>query len=196
MPLGAHKAAIMGVSGVSTASVVLLHDEDYSNVSTASITSGIDSTYGEYIFRFYNVNPATDNVFFEFQGSIDAGSNYNVTATTTAFRAHHDEADSSTGLAYDATQDRAQQTTFIPLTAGGLGNGSDESAAGILHLFTPASTTFVKHFYSRTNIYHTSDFFYDFHMAGYFNDTNDVDAVQFKMSSGNMDGVIQLYGIA
>ena len=167
-----------------------------SNAASVSITSGIDSTYDEYMFVFTDVGPATDDVWFEFQGSIDSGSNYNVTATTTAFRAHNNEAGNSTGLAYDATQDRAQQTTFIPLTAGGLGNGSDESAAGILHLFTPASTTFVKHFYSRTNIYHTSDFFYDFHMAGYFNDTNDVDAVQFKMSSGNMDGVIQLYGIA
>ena len=196
MPLGAFKAALMGSAGVSTGSVVLLHDTDYSNAATASITSGIDSTYGEYIFRFYNVNPATDNVFFEFQGSIDGGSNYNVTATTSAFRAHHDEADSSTGLVVDATQDRAQQTTFIPLTAGGLGNGADESASGELHLFNPSSTTYVKHFYSRGNTYHTSNFFYDFFMAGYFNDgDDDINAVQFKMSSGNFDGTIKMWGV-
>ena len=91
MPLGAHKAAMMGTAGVSTADVVLLHDTDYSNAATASITSGIDSTYGEYIFKFYNINPATDGTNFLFQVSTDGGSNYNMTITSTGFYAAHNE---------------------------------------------------------------------------------------------------------
>ncbi len=34
-------------------------------------------------------------------------------------------------------------------------------------------------------------------VAGYFNTTSAIDAVQFKMSSGNIDsGVIKLYGVS
>jgi hypothetical protein len=34
------------------------------------------------------------------------------------------------------------------------------------------------------------------YMAGYFNTTSAVDAVQFKMASGNIDdGIIKLYGV-
>ena len=53
MPLGAFKAALMGTAGVSTADVVLLSTTTASNAATVSITSGIDSTYGQYIFKIY-----------------------------------------------------------------------------------------------------------------------------------------------
>ena len=154
----------------------------------------LDSTYDEYMFVFTDIGPATDNVYFTFQGSIDAGSNYNVTMTTTMFRSGHSEAD-EVDFGYDTGGDTAQGTGFQRLSVDSA-NDADGSGAGILHLFSPSNTTYVKHFYSR---YHhmtgtpaaTINF-----VAGYFNDTNDIDAVQFKMSSGNFDGVIQLYGIA
>ena len=163
--------------------------------ATSSFTSGIDSTYDEYMFVFTDIGPATDSVTLDFNGSIDAGSNYNVTKTTTYFIAYHQEDDGGQGLSYQTSYDLAQSTAFQPLTTP-VGNGSDESAAGILHLFSPSSTTFVKHFYSRFSSYRANNELWDVFVAGYFNDTNDIDAVQFKMSSGNMDGVIQLYGIA
>ena len=85
MPLGANKAAIMGVAGVSTGDVVLIQSQTADGDTTLSFTSGLTSTYGEYIFKFYNIGPATDAQSFYFQGSIDGGSNYNVTMTTTFF---------------------------------------------------------------------------------------------------------------
>jgi len=194
MPLGANKAAIMGVAGVSTADVVLLYDTDHSNASTASITSGINSTYGEYIFKCYNMNPASDNVNFTFNCSIDSGSNYNVTKTSTAFMAYHDEGGSSASITYRTGEDHAQATGFQMLAVG-VGNGGDESCAGELHIFNPASTTYVKHFYARFNNYFSGNELYATHMAGYFNDTNDIDAIQFKMSSGNFDGTIKMWGV-
>lgn len=51
--------------------------------ATATFTSGIDSTYDTYLFIFNNIHPQTDNTTFGFNGSIDSGSNYNVTKTTT-----------------------------------------------------------------------------------------------------------------
>ena len=195
MPLGANKAAIMGVAGVSTGDVVLISSQTASGDSAISFTSGITSTYGEYIFRFYNINPATDDEDFTFQGSIDGGSNYNVTMTTTAFRATHNEADDSAQVSYQAAKDQAQATTFQKLFTT-LGNGADESLAGELILYNPSSTTYAKHFLSRTIGYEASNAATDFFVGGYFSDADDdINAIQFKMSSGNFDGKIKMWGV-
>ena len=188
-------------SGVSAKSLILLATETASSSATISFTSGIDSTYDEYIFKFYDMNPATDDCSFSFQGSIDGGSIYNVTATTTAFVALHNEDDTAASVSYSTGQDHAQQTTFINL-AHAVGNGADESASGYLHLYAPSSGTFVKHFISRINSYHSGNRSYDNFRAGYFNNTNDIDAIQFdfrKVSDGSsdtFDGVIKMYGVA
>ena len=198
MPLGAHKAAIMGVSGVSTETVVLLYDTDHTNAASAAITSGIDSTYGEYIFGFYNINPATDSAKLTFQCSIDGGSNYNLPVTSTSFRGYHTEATGeheAATLSYDTGQDQAQGTDY-QIMSGVLGNGSDESVAGTLHLFSPASTTYVKHWYIRTQSYLPDNGNNDFFFAGYFNDADDdINAISFKMTSGNFDGTIKMWGV-
>ena len=78
-----------------------------------------------------------------------------------------------------------------------VGNLNDECGAGTLHLFNPSSTTFVKHFICTTNVYEPdADFTVQYFTAGYGNTTSAVDAVQFKMDSGNIDaGTITLYGI-
>ena len=168
-----------------------------SNAASIDITSGIDSTYDEYMFVLTDIGPATNDVLWTWNMSTDSGSNYNVTKTTTYFRATHNEADTagSTNLAYSTSDDIAQGTGFQTL-AEGVGSDADESSAGILHLFSPASTTYVKHFYSRvSNTKHSPDA-QDIFVAGYGNTTSAVDAVQFKMSSGNFDGVIQMYGIS
>ena len=196
MPLGAFKAALMGTAGVSTGDVVLLSSQTASNSASLSFTSGIDSTYGEYIFRFYNLNPATDNVNFEFQVNAAGASGYNETMTTTAIAAYHPEDNSSTSFAYSTDKDQAQGTAFQPLTDD-QGNGGDESAAGELHLFNPSSTTYVKHFYTRVNAYYYGpyDGTKEHYIAGYINTTTAIDDIQFKMASGNFDGVIKMWGV-
>mgnify|MGYP005835422695 CR=1 FL=1 len=173
----------------------LISTSTASNASSVAITSGIDSTYDEYMFVFIDIGPATDNVIFQFNGSIDGGSNYNVTKTSTAFRSIHEESTSDPKIQYLTGGDLAQSTAYQFL-GDDYGNGSDESAAGILHLFSPSSTTYVKHFYARMSTYQSANASQSFYIAGYFNDTNDIDAVSFKMNSGNFDGVIQLFGIA
>ena len=197
MPLGAFKAALMGTAGVSTADVVLLHDTDYSNAASASITSGIDSTYGEYIFKFYNINPATDGAEFMFQVNATDGADYNDSAiTSTFFYAVHSEDDTTAaGLSYHTDHDQAQGTAFQHL-AYDIGNGADESCAGELHLFNPSSTTYVKHFYSRLSNYYNDSGEKNPFVAGYINDTTAIDDIQFKMNTGNIDaGTIKMWGV-
>ena len=77
-----------------------------------------------------------------------------------------------------------------------MGADNDQSLAGILQLFNPSSTAFVKHFIARTNNAHQSDKTRDVFTAGYFNTTSAINAIQFKINTGNIDaGDICLYGI-
>jgi hypothetical protein len=175
----------------------LTHISTATASSSASIefTSGIDSTYKEYVFYFVNIQPATDGVDFQFNMSTDGGSTYAVTKTTTVFTAFHDEANTSTGLTYRTGEDLAQSTAF-QLLANNMGNGADENLGGYLQIFNPSSTTFVKHFISRTSGYNSGNYMRDNFNAGYGNTTSAVDAIQFKFSTGNIDsGEILLFGV-
>ena len=197
MPLGAHKATLFGVAGVSTGDVVLLSTQTASDSANLDFTSGIDSTYGEYIFKFYNIGPATDGANFEFQVNAAGGSGFNETITSSAFSAYHNEDGTSSGLAYGTTRDQAQGTGYQEI-AWNIGNAADRCVAGMLHLFSPSSTTYVKHFYSRFNRYdggNTPPYTADDYAAGYINTTSAIDEISFKMNTGNFDGVIQMYGI-
>ena len=171
-----------------------------SSSATLSFVDGtsdvvLDNTYKEYMFTFNNMHPASDAVNFVFNGSIDSGSNYNVTKTTSFFNAYHFENDSSNALTYNASQDLAQSTDF-QILEDSVGNDNDQSCVGYLHLFNPSSTTFVKHFISSNHRAFSGDASSENHVAGYFNTTSAIDAVQFKFSSGNIDaGDICLYGI-
>ena len=197
MPLGAFKAALMGTAGVSTGDVVLLSSQTASNSASITFSSGITSTYGEYIFKFYVVGPATDQVSFTFGVNATDGADYNDSAiTSTAFRAYHQESGDATALTYEADNDQAQGTAYQNLSYY-LGNAADECVAGTLHLFNPSNTTYVKHFYSQLVVQDGSSDSTQQHTfrAGYINDTTAIDDIQFKMSSGNFDGTIKLWGV-
>ena len=194
MPLGAFKAALMGTAGVSTGDVVLLSSQTASGDASISFTSGIDSTYGEYIFKFYNMNPATDGTNFGFQANVAGQSGYNETITSTFFRAYHLEDGTDSALAYETGSDLAEGTSFQQLMYV-IGSDADQSGAGELHLFNPSSTTYVKHFYSTTECPTSGDYSTNAYIAGYFNVTGAIDEIQFKMESGNMDGKIKMWGV-
>jgi len=182
-------------AAIATGNMVLISSQTASDSASISFTTGISSTYKEYQFWFINIHPATDDVQFEFNMSTDAGSNYNVTKTTTYFESYHNEADTATGLGYQTSKDLAQSTSFQRLFHS-TGNGNDENGSGTLTLFNPASTTYVKHFIMSGMHNASYDYALNDTIAGYGNTTSAVNAVQFKMSSGNIDaGTILMYGI-
>ena len=198
LPAGITNASVSAVTSFANASggtLILLSTQTASASATISFTTGLDSTYDEYIFKFINIHPATDDTGLQFNMSTDGGSNYNVTKTTTAFRSIHDEADTDTSLAYRTTNDLAQSTAFQVLHPN-LGNDNDQQASGELTLFNPSSTTYVKHFISRVESYTSDNYSQEFYIAGYGNTTSAVNAIRFQMSSGNIDdGIIKLYGV-
>jgi hypothetical protein len=181
-------------SAIPTGKLKLISSQTASNSASISFTTGLNSTYKVYKFVFANIHPRTDDVSFSFNLSTDSGSNYNVTKTTTAFYASHNEADTSTSLTYWGSGDLAQSTSYQIFT-GGTGNGSDESVSGSMLLFNPSSTTYVKHFISNINDYVSDNQSINFYHAGYANTTSAINAINFKFASGNMDGTIYLYAI-
>lgn len=188
---------ISAVGNIGTGDLTFISKQTASSDASISFTSGIDSTYKEYVFFFNNIHPATDGGRLVFNMSTDSGSNYNVTKTTTFFRAEHNEADTFTSLAYKTSDDLAQSTSDQFLTAG-TSNNNDDAVSGYLHLYNPSSTTFVKHFVSRVHSTNSSSapFSMDDFIAGYGNTTSAVDAMIFKFNSGNIDsGDILLYGV-
>jgi len=182
-------------ASVATGGMVLISSQTASNSASISFTTGIDSTYKEYQFYFIDIHPRTDVVSFDFNLSTDSGSNYNVTKTSTFIKVYHDEADTATALGYEVGSDLAQSTGFQRLSENNIGSDADQILSGSMQLFNPASTTYVKHFIANSNYYHSSDFTYNALVAGYGNTTSAVNAIQFKMSSGNFDGTILMYGI-
>jgi hypothetical protein len=199
LPAGITNSSVSAVTSFANASgggtLTLISTQTASSSATISFTTGLNSTYDEYIFKFINIHPATNNVTPQFNCSTDSGSNYNVTKTTTAFYAFHTEADTSTALSYHTSNDLAQSTAFQTL-ANPIGNDNDQSASAILTLFNPSSTTYVKHFIITASACDADDAMVNHYFAGYFNTTSAINAIQFKMSSGNIDdGTILMYGI-
>ena len=189
-----------GFSTVTSTAMTLIKTLTASSSATLSFVNGssdvvLDGTYPVYKFVYSQIHAQTEGATFEFNMSIDSGSNYNVTKTSTFFEALHNESGSASNLTSESGSDLAQGTGFQHIVRN-FGNGNDECASGELYLFSPSSTTFVKQFISRSSGHHQSDYnLHDF-VGGYGNTTSAVDAVQFKMTSGNVDsGTIKLYGI-
>ena len=190
-------------TGLTAGAMTLIKEQTASSSSTISFVHGtsdvvLDSTYPIYLFKFINIHPQTDATLFQMNGSIDAGSNYNVTKTTTVFYAIHRESETTPALSYDAGSDLAQSTAFSRIIgAGNTGNDNDQSGAGEMWLFNPSSTTYAKHFIATGLTIADSNYQAPGFIAGYCNVTAAIDGVQFAMSSGNIDsGVIKLYGIS
>jgi len=185
---------------VSTQKLFLIKNIDASSSGTVSFVNGassvvLDGTYKTYLFKFINIHPETDQKKFEFNVSIDGGSNYNVAKTSTFLHAYHGEDGSQAALGYETAGDLSQGTGFQSLGQQ-VGNANDECISGELYLFSPSSTTFVKHFLANTNRASGNAVSVNSYIGGYANTTSAVNAVQFKFDSGNIDaGRIALYGI-
>src|SRR5210317_1054911 len=179
----------------SSGTLKLLSTQTASSSASLDFTSGIDSTYDSYVFKYINIHPSSvAQLTVNFR---DGGSNFDATKTTTAFNPYHNENDSGAAVDYRAAWD-LKQLTSDQIIAQSLGNGNDESASGYLILFDPSSTTYIKNFIGTTEYYQTFGATGSFgvHYAGYCNVTAAIDGVRFKMSSGNIDaGTIKMYGV-
>ena len=119
MPTSANIAKINGIvfSGAAAASDAhtLIATQTASASATLSFTLGLDSLYDAYEFRFMNMHPATDEVWFQFQVNAAGATGFNETITSSVFRAYQNEDTSSQGVGYATWADQAQGTAYQPL---------------------------------------------------------------------------------
>jgi hypothetical protein len=189
-------SSVTGITVLANATdgITLISSQTASNSASISFTSGLTSTYKAYKFVLVNIHARTNTANFSFNLSTDSGSNYNVTKTSTFIYNLHNEDDSATALAFNSDPALAQETGFQRLNDYN-SSDSDAGISGTLTLFNPASTTYVKHWISRTQANRAEPLSENTLTAGYGNTTSAINAIQFKMSSGNMDGTIYMYGI-
>ena len=192
-------------TGLTAGAMTLIKEQTASSSATISFVNGtsdvvLDSTYPIYLFKFINIHPSASSEL-SFNGSDDTSSHsYDISKQTTAFYTFHREDDGgSTGVNYVSSGDLQNGTGFqVFQPAAQIGTDNDESMSGEMWLFNPSSTTYVKHFLS-TNVHPTNDsdvYMEQNFVAGYFNATAAITAIQFKMGSGNIDsGTFKLYGI-
>ena len=187
-------------SGIATGAMTLIKTLTASSSATLSFLNGtssvvFDDTYDSYVFKFYDIHPASDDRDFGFQVDVGTGTSYAQTITSTSFLAEHTEGGSSGSLAYNTSRDQANGTAN-QIIASGVGNDNDQACSGELTIFSPSSGTFVKHFMSTSNVAHNNQFTQNWFIAGYINTTTALTRVQFKFNSGNIDsGIIKMYGI-
>jgi hypothetical protein len=197
LPAGITNDSVSAVTSFANASggtLILLSTQTASNSATISFTTGLNSTYDEYIFKFINIHPSTASQL-KCNFSTDGGSNYNVTKTTTSFVAIHAENDTEAVLTYQTARDLAQSTSDMWVSSS-LTADNDGNFSGEMYLYNPSSTTYVKHFITRGTSMSTDPSANDDFFAGYCNTTSAINAVRFLMSSGNIDdGIIKLYGV-
>jgi len=193
-------SAVTSAAAMTSGDMTLIKSVTASSDSTINFVHGtsdvvLDSTYPIYIFKFINIHPETDSTEFSV-GFRDGSTAYDATKSTNAFVAVHDEADSEAALNNRSSNEGLSQNTGFQNLNLNMGNGNDESLSGEMFLFNPSSTTFVKHFMSTTQYYQDGNASLNYRVGGYCNVTAAIDAVQFKMNSGDIDaGTIKLYGI-
>ena len=174
--------------------LTLISSATASDSASVEFTSGIDSTYDEYVFYFVDIFSRSGSSRFRFQANASGGSGFNETITSSFFYAYHSESGSTSTLMYQGAYDQAQGTSYQPIT-GTLDNAADNCGVGELHLFSPSSTSKVKHFYATANN-SGGNYSNNVHVAGYINQTSAIDEIAFNVTSGNFDGNIYLFGVS
>ena len=180
-------------AGTGAGSLIYIATAAASASAAIDFTSGITSTYDEYLVTLTNIVPATDNAALWFRVSEDGGSTFKAGATDYSW-ARNGESEGSVDQAAGSAGD-VKILLGSPNISSTAGNGG---LCGELRFFAPAGTTQHKLVTYQIGFPKTSAAdFYIFTGAGRFIlDTNAINAVRFLMSTGNItSGTFTLYGV-
>ena len=198
-------SAVTAAASIPSGSLVHIKTLTADSASTVSFVHGssdviFDSTYPIYVLKIINAHLDADDRQIKFNFTTD-GTNFNVTKTTTNFRAVHNEADNDASLSYRTNNDLAQSTSYQGLgeaILGGSGGGADGNLGAEIFIFNPSSTTFVKHFIGRSTAVTAGSACEDVYVSGYCNTTSAITGIKFITGGGSattIDGKFKLYGI-
>jgi len=191
-----------GAFSVSLGSMVHIKTLTASNDSTLAFIHGtddvvLDDTYPIYILKIINLFSHTDDRAVLLNFTID-GTNFNVTKTTTFFRARHNESGSHAQLDYRGRADLEQSASGQEFVEGFDGE-ADANVNSTIFLYDPSSTTFVKHFTMETqgtgNGGTDAQTSTNAFVSGYCNTTSAVTGLRIEGQSTTISGTFKLYGI-
>ena len=200
LPAGINDASVASISGLSGVSVggafTQISEQTASGSASISFTSGLDSTYPIYKFEFIDIHPAASSNL-SMQASTDGGSSYGISVTANCARTYSNEAGTlQRAPAYGSGWGLASSTSFQSLSYT-TPTEAKNSICGTMFLFEPSSTTYYKHFLSHTTQEGDSNYASEFHISGHYDTATAINAIQFKMNTGNIDtGTIRLFGLA
>jgi len=184
--------------------LTLISTHTGSNSAALEITSGIDSTYDEYQFHFYNICPVNDGIDWQFQVDTGTNTDWDMYVTSSAVNAWHKEGNVSQDVEYGGGDDQQNaDQAYINLT-GTVGSDSYEALSGVLALYAPASTAFLKHYVGRC-VAREEDYARDHLRSGMIGtaaydagsgETTAITRIRFRFESCNIDtGVIKMFGV-
>ena len=194
-------SSVTALGSLSSGDLNLIKTTTASNVGNVDLTHGsndvvLDGTYDTYLFKLINIHVASQCEFavnFSTDGQSSAAQKQ-----TTTFNCYHQENGASTEFEYVAADDRANHVGDQQITAIDIGTQNDSGLCAELFLFSPASTTFMKHFVVKTQYFshQSTPYSNNVFTAGYVNTTSAVNSVRFLTSTGNFDGTIKMYGLS
>ena len=183
--------------------LTFISSQTASSDSSIDFTSGIDSTYDEYLFTIVNYKPVTDEKQLHFQVDTGTNTNYNQPIQASAWYGGLNQDASWTLLEYSTFLDAANSTALKSLSYAGESNtNSAMTSSGELRLFAPSSGTHVKHFTATfanrytNNGTNSQTYSINSKIGGYINTSTAITRVRFAALSGNiLTGKFTLYGV-
>ena len=178
----------------ASGAMVFIASSTASSSATIDFTSGIGSTYDEYIFVIVDLLPATNATSLWARFSDDGGSTWEAGATDYLYASlAYDSDGSPTDVNNDAGQAQMVISTPLSNTAGNTHNGK-------VMLSSPSNTTYDKNLVYRMGGVDSSGNSSGLIGASRLNQGGGtwaaIDGVRFLMSSGNIaSGDFYLYGI-
>jgi len=200
MPLGANKAALLGMGGVSAADVILISTTTLSGNSEVEFAA-FSSDYSSLIWQFVGLNPSAHDSDLTFQTRVSGGSYANAT-TTGAYRYFNRYDGNTNGLQYQTSYDAGNSTVQIPMNWN-VDDGTElagSNNSGYFQLFNPTSSSLFKTFSSLQDggIAISGGGACGYGSGGWVNTTTALEAIEFKFNdpTATMDaGKILYWGV-
>ncbi|MEZ0263019.1 MAG: hypothetical protein ACAH80_18585 [Alphaproteobacteria bacterium] len=166
---------------------VLLKKEIFSGVAQVDFDGYFSSAYHSYHWEL-DILPATDNV--SLQMLTKAVSGYDVAAASYAYDSQGD----TLGTTGTGDADNSSSATAMILGTTNIGNAANEGIQATISIINPLGTARQKIFEGSGNSLNPSSVKKRWKFNGARLATAALSAVRFKASSGNISGVIRMFG--
>ena len=189
--MNAHSGVLEGASG---GGLVLLEQHAASSSATLDFTTGISSTYDEYIVDILGLTPASNSSLYLRMGT-GAGPTWDSTAAHYSYQGFVWRPG---GSALSGTASAAQIVCNYDGGGDLISTGTSYyMVSGRLILTNPNPGTLRPYVQGRLVYFDTSGFRVAHEVVGAYEQSTSITGIQFLMSSGNIaSGTIRVYGIA